>query len=128
VGGTTPLHIATKVACRFLESGDETKHLFVLTDGFPVYSRRDGKDFPTWQLMMYTRESILGARKVGVGVTGVCLGHEGYGGAPSYDLTPKQMSFVFGHQRNWRMMTPSRLGSDLVKLVSTSFTSYLRSQ
>lgn len=128
VGGTTPLHIATKVACRFLESGDETKHLFVLTDGFPCYSRRDGKDFPTWQLMMYTRESILGARKVGVGVTGVCLGHDGYGGAPSYDLTPKQMSFVFGHQRNWRMMTPSRLGSDLVKLVSTSFTSYLKSQ
>jgi Mg-chelatase subunit ChlD len=129
VGGTTPLHIATKVACRFLESGDETKHLFVLTDGFPVYSRRDGKDFPTWQLMMYTRESILGARKSGVGVTGVCLGYEGYaGGAPQYDLTPKQMSFVFGHQRNWRMMTPSRLGSDLVKLVSTSFTSYLKSQ
>lgn len=129
VGGTTPLHIATKVACRFLESGDETKHLFTITDGFPVYARRDGKDFPTWQLMMYTREAILGARKAGVGVTGVCLGHESYGGgSPSYDLTPKQMSFIFGHQKNWRMMTPSRLGSDLVKLVSTSFSDYLRNQ
>ena len=125
VGGTTPLHVATKVACRYLEDGDEAKHLFVITDGFPVYSRRDGTDFPTWQLMMYTRESLVAARRAGVGVTGILLGEKDYEGKPAFDLTPKQMGFMFGHARNWRMMDSERLGTDLVRLVSSSFTDYL---
>jgi hypothetical protein len=74
---------------------------------------------------MYTRESLVAARKAGVGVTGILLGETDYEGKPRFDLTPKQMGFMFGHARNWRMMDSERLGTDLVRLVSSSFTDYL---
>lgn len=122
VGGVTPLHIAVRLGVRYLEGGPEAKHLFVLTDGFPIYSRRDGRDFPTWQLMMYVRDEVLRARKHGIGVTCLFIGH-GYG---SYDVTPKQMRFMFGAPKNWAMLEPQRLGDGLIRSVSKSFINYLR--
>ena len=125
VGGVTPLHVAVRLGVRFLEGGQEAKQLFVITDGFPIYQRRDGRSFPTWQLMMYVREEVLRARKHGIGVSCIFIGH-GYGGSTSFDVTPKQMNFMFGQQKYWKMIDPTRIGSDLVHLVSTSFVDYLR--
>ena len=81
----------------------------------------------------------MDARQDGITVTGILLGNKGnsfgsWNNSASigsgrnrvvFDLTPKQMSFVFGPQRNWRMIDPERFGSDLVKVVSTSFIDYL---
>ena len=122
VGGVTPLHIAVRLGVRYLEGGPEAKQLIVLTDGFPIYSRRDGRDFPTWQLMMYVRDEVLRARRHGIGVTCLFIGH----GSGSYDVTPKQMHFMFGGRRNWGMLEPNRLGDGLIKAVSSSFINYLR--
>jgi len=125
VEGTTPLHIATRLGVRYLEQGNEAKHLFIITDGFPVYCRRDGKDYPTWQLMMYVRDEVLAARKNGIGVSCLFIG-DGSGDCAHFDVTPKQMHFMFGHQKSWRMVTQERLGSDIVQLVSTGFVDFLR--
>jgi len=122
VGGVTPLHIAVRLGVRYLEGGPEAKQLIVLTDGFPIYSRRDGRDFPTWQLMMYVRDEVLRARKHGIGVTCLFIGH----GNGQFDATTKQMHFMFGQRKNWSMLDPSRLGEGLIRTVSSSFINYLR--
>lgn len=122
VGGVTPLHIAVRLGVRYLEGGPEAKQLIVLTDGFPIYSRRDGKDFPTWQLMIYVRDEVLRARKHGIGVTCLFIGH----GNGQFDASPKQMHFMFGQRKNWSMLDPSRLGEGLIRTVSSSFVNYLR--
>lgn len=128
--GCTPLHVAVKLAVRALGRGKAAKHLTVVTDGFPVYQRRDSRSYSTNQLLLFTRENILEARQEGITVTGILLGTPTGGWNPAsrrvqFDLSPKQMSFVFGPQRNWRMIDPERFGSDLVKVVSTSFIDYL---
>jgi hypothetical protein len=122
VGGVTPLHIAVRLGVRYLERGPEAKQLIVLTDGFPIYQRRDGRDFPTWQLMMYVRDEVLRARKHGIGVTCLFIGH----GDGQFDASPKQMRFMFGPSKNWSMVDPSRLGEGLIRTVSSSFINYLR--
>ena len=116
------MHIAVRLGVRYLEGGPEAKQLIVLTDGFPIYQRRDGRDFPTWQLMMYVRDEVLRARKHGIGVTCLFIGH----GGNQFDATPKQMRFMFGPSKNWSMIDPSRLGEGLIRTVSGSFINYLR--
>lgn len=114
--GSTPLHIALRVAAKAMGRGDEDKHLFVITDGFPVFNRRDGREFPTTQLMNFVKEEVRGARKSGVEVTGVMIGG---------DLESKNLTYMFG-PRGWRRMSADRLGRDLVHLVTSGFTQYLK--
>lgn len=122
VGGLTPLHIAIRLAVRYMEQGTETKQLIVVTDGFPVHNRRDGRAFGTGQLMSFCREEVRRGRQHGVNVTGVMIGS-----GASYDVSAKQMEFVFGSNRNWKFIDSQRVGTDLVSLVSQSFMKYLRS-
>ena len=115
VRGYTPIHLAIRAGVRHLERGSEAKHLVVTTDGFPVYTRRDGRSYPTTQLMAMVRDEVLRAKKRGIQVTGVVIGEE---------LAPKHMSFMFG--KGWKYMPDDRFGSNLVQLVSNSFMNYLR--
>lgn len=115
VDGCTPLHLAVQVGVRRMERGSEAKHLIVTTDGFPVYTRRDGQYYPTTQLLAMVRSEVMRARKKGIQVTGVLIGNE---------LAPKHMSYMFG--RSWKYMSSEQLGASLVQLVSSSFLSYLR--
>lgn len=127
VGGVTPLHVAARLGVRYLMSkGSMAKHLFLLTDGFPVYENRKGQSFPTWQLMGFTRDEVIKGRRKGVGVTGIMIGDKHLDGSMDFDLTPKQMKFVFGPQKCWRRMDPDRIGHDLVRLVASSFTEFLK--
>jgi hypothetical protein len=118
VGGTTPLHTAIRVAVRHLESGYERKHLFVVSDGFPVYTRKDGQQFGTNTLMGFVREEVRRARSHGIGITGVMIGR---------DVTDKGMGFMFGSTRNWRIMDKD-FGEDLIRLVAGSFVNHLRGE
>lgn len=120
VGGQTPLHIATRLAARRLEDGHEKKHLFVITDGMPVYQVKNGQQVSQSILERQVREDVLLARTRGVGVTGVLLenGHS--------DGDVDSMRFMFGPQRHWKIMDVDDFGKDLVSLVASSFADYLR--
>jgi len=118
VGGVTPLHTAVRVALRALEDGTERKHLFVISDGYPIYAGRGGAGFGTKTLMNFVRANIMEARSKGVGVTGVMIGH---------DVKDSEMSLMFGASKHWRVMEDNSFGNDLVQLVTSAFVNYLRS-
>lgn len=117
VGGSTPIHVALRVAARWMGQGDESKQLFLLTDGMPVFQRRDGDSFSTSQLMLFTRQEANEARRNGVNVTCAMIGD---------DVSDKHLTFMFGHSKNWRKLDERTFGKDLVDLVSSSFTDYLK--
>lgn len=119
VGGITPLHTAIRVALQELEDGTDAKHLFVVSDGFPVFARKDGAVYGTNSLMASVRQNVMGARQKGVGVTGVMIGKQ---------VSNKAMGFMFGPSKYWRQMDEARFGDDLIQLVSTAFVEYLRSR
>ena len=133
----TPLHVAARLGTRELQGGTEAKQLFVITDGFPTHVRRDGREFSTKQLMLFTRDEVRKARSMGINVTGVMLGQKdrgwdfGNGDAQDgvyYDMKEKHLAYMFGARRNWKRMRPDRIGHDLVELVATSFVDFLRSR
>jgi len=119
VGGVTPLHTAIRVALKELEDGTDRKHLFVISDGFPVFARKDGAHFGTKTLMGFVRGNVMSARAKGMGVTGVMIGR---------DLPAKSMSFMFGPSKYWRIMGEDSFGNDLVQLVTGAFVEYLKSR
>lgn len=119
VGGITPLHTAVRVGVRELEEGTDRKHLFVVSDGYPVYARADGNYFGTKTLMGFVRSNVFEARQKGVGVTGVLIGR---------DMGAKSMAFMFGSSKYWRILSEKRFTHDLVELISSAFISYLRSR
>ena len=117
VGGVTPLHTAIRVGVRELEDGTDRKHLFVISDGYPVYSRADGASFGTKTLMGFVKQNVMDARQKGIGVTGVLIGR---------DMGSKSMAFMFGPSKYWRVMSEQTFATDLVQLVSGAFVEYLR--
>jgi hypothetical protein len=117
VGGVTPLHTAIRVALRELEDGTDRKHLFVISDGFPIFSRRDGAQFGTKTLMNFVRGNVMTARTKGIGVTGVLIGR---------DMQAKAMAHMFGPSKYWRIMKDNSFGNDLIGLVTGAFMEYLR--
>lgn len=117
VGGITPLHTAIRVGLRELEDGTDRKHLFVISDGFPVFSRKGGQSYGTKTLMGFVRSNIMAARTKGVGVTGVMIGG---------DVSAKGMEYMFGPSKYWRVLNDQTFSTDLVQLVVQSFVDYLR--
>jgi len=117
VAGATPLHLALRVAVRFMEEGNEAKQIIIITDGAPSHATRTGNRFATKTLMTYARDEIRFARRQGMNVTGIVIGQE---------MKDTQLSFMLGPPANWRRMETERLGDGLVRVVSTSFVKYLR--
>lgn len=116
VGGNTPLHLALRVAVRFMELGDESKQIIVITDGWPSFASKKGS-FGTKTLSRFVRDEVLRARRVGMNVTGVVIGN---------DMKDANLSYMLGPQKNWKRMTAGRLGEGLVQVATSSFTKYLR--
>jgi len=121
VGGVTPLHVAVRVGAKQLDRGNESKQLFVITDGMPVYARRDGKQFGDKQLQFFVREDVRKARRRGINVTAALIMGGSYLQVPSTIL-----AFMFGSAKSWRVVSEDRFGSDLVNLVTSSFINYLK--
>jgi hypothetical protein len=128
--GCTPLHLAIRLAIRELEQGTEIKQLVVVTDGQPVYARRDGKSFQQAQLAKYIREDVQYARNHGINVTCVLIDDIFAGDKKQtsayYRETRKNMDYMFGHGRHWYGVSAETFGRDLQHLISTSFIQYLR--
>jgi hypothetical protein len=129
-GGMTPLHVAIRLGVRELERGTESKQLFVLTDGFPTHRKRDGKTFGKEQLMLFIREEVQRARTRGINVTGILIGTRGGWMNPTgevrYDMSNKELAYMFGPKRNWRTVHPDRIGNDLIQAVARSFVDFLK--
>lgn len=121
VRGVTPLHVAMRVGAKHLERGTESKQLFCITDGWPVYASRDGHNFSKRQLMFFVREDVRKAKRHGINVTGVLIKSDGFG-----NMAPRELAYMFGRRECWRIMSDDRFGSDLVQLVSGSFIHYLK--
>lgn len=121
IGGQTPLHAAVRLGVRqLMNEGHDAKHLFVITDGFPVYSTRTGH-VSTKALMRFVREEVLFGRHNGVSTIGVLIGESG-------EVSDNAMQFMFGRREFWRYISPSSVQTDLVQLVASSFVRYLRNR
>lgn len=120
VTGGTPLHIAIRLAARYLEQGDEAKQLIVLTDGDPHYIPKGANyGVPLGQLQLWVRDEVHKARRRGINVTCLMIG----------TLVPREkLRRMFGPPTNWKTIGEERLSSDLINLVSSSFVKYLKSR
>lgn len=115
IEGDTPLHLALRVAARFMELGAESKQIIILTDGWPSFTSKSGEVSPR-TLTRLVREEALRARRLGVNVTGVIVGEE-------QTMTDKGLDYMLG--RSWKRMAAAGLGDGLVRLITSSFTKYL---
>ena len=125
LGGTTPLHVAIHVAVKHLSQFQDVRQLVVVSDGVPMYPARGGEMMSTKQLMELVREEVIGARRHGIQVTGVFI-HKRRHGEIDSELTDKDMEYMFGSRRHWRMFADETFDQGLVQVVSHSFQSYLR--
>ena len=118
-GGSTPLHVAMRVARRHLSEGNEQKHIFVLTDGLPtIFNKRDKIMSGKW-IEKLVKDEVDKARQSGIGVTCAMI--------ESTDLNLKaNMRRMFGHSRHWRIVDEKTFGTDLLKLVVSNFVNYLK--
>lgn len=116
VSGTTPLHIATRTAVNWLTSGHEKKQLIVLTDGEPCFSSSSGRNYSEEQLMEQVHKEVERARKQGINVTSLVIGHQ------VSDASARKM---FGEKKHWIRAEADTLARNLVKVVTSSFTQYL---
>jgi len=114
--GTTPIHLALRLGAKHLQISQNRKHIYIVTDGFPVYSNKHHR-FSTDQLVHFVQTEVSSARKRGIGVTGILLGH---------DINASHMKIMYGHERHWKKINARKFGADLVRIVTTGFVSYLR--
>lgn len=121
VKGNTPIHLALQVAANRLLQGNEHKHLFVITDGIPVYQLKNGNVVPEKTQVVWSRNTIRGMRRKGIGVTGIAVGCD-----PHQTMKDSVLTYMFGEARHWERVRIREFGSSLIDLVSKSFTSYLR--
>lgn len=126
VMGGTPLHIALRVATRELQTTDDVRQLFVITDGAPMYATADKKLVPDKLLRLFVRDQINTARRSGINVTTLVIGDKNeQTGKVEFDVSQDELRYMFGDERHWKVVDTSTLGNDLVKAVSTSFVHYL---
>jgi len=119
--GVTPLHIAVRVARKALLKGSDRKHLFIITDGYPVFNSLDG-GCSTLNLLEEVKLEIEKTRRDGVAVTSVMI----QGGSFFSEMKDDNLGFMFGPRRTWKSVDPSKLKTDLVSLISGSFVDYLK--
>jgi hypothetical protein len=71
------------------------------------------------------RERVQFARRRGINVSALLIGDKMPGGDVRFDVSQKDMQFMFGSERYWKCIDEGRLGEDLVQAVTSSFLTYL---
>jgi hypothetical protein len=119
VGGLTPLHLATSSAADFLSRTNNATHLFIVTDGHPVFVDTSGLMLDTEYIIRDVGKAVNRAREKGVGVSSLVTNTK---------ETPAKSSLeiMFGAFGYW-ISTPGDLDKPLVSMVIRSFEKYLRS-
>ncbi|MEN9796846.1 MAG: von Willebrand factor type domain [Pseudomonadota bacterium] len=114
--GQTPLHIALGAAANRLREQAEVSHLFVLTDGKPVFTPtrlRTGTD----TLQAQVRDAVQSARRHGVGVSCLVVGD---------DLPDADAFEMFGPRRHWARTGTDALAGTLIRWVTSALVHSLR--
>lgn len=117
VRGETPLHIAVRTAVNWLADGTEKKQLIVLTDGVPVFSTASGRSYGEKQLVEQVGKECIRARKQGINVTAVGIGH---------GVTEDAMKKMFGERKYWTRVSASGLNKHLLSVIGSSFVNYFK--
>ena len=124
--GFTPLPDAIRAAARHLRGSPNKKHIFVLTDGEPVYiDPRQGDLCPGEDALKASRAAVMEARQVGADITGILVGEVGKQKV-TYSMTSAELDFIFGSTLSWARIRADRLYEDLVQLVAHAFVRYVR--
>lgn len=122
VRGATPLHAALHVARHSMQSGNEKKHIFILTDGAPMFWRWDGEPVATGVVRKQVREEVLSARRNGIGVTALIV--RDAHGLPD-GLNTRALERMFGYGM-WQILDKDNFGFAVSDTVMKSFSRYLR--
>ena len=97
------------------------KRLFLLTDGSPCSTRVTGARMPDWQLRKYVAKEINLARKHGIQVYTLIIGHNA--------IPDEQCREMFGLPRFWkRVEEREKTGNVLARLVLDNFQKYIKAR
>lgn len=120
VGGATPLSHAITVATQRLKRRQNSKSIFLISDGKPYFHLKDTKSTLSEQtLMAWTKESVEAAHAQHVQVYTFMLGDD----VPS----DAEMSFMFGDFR-WRKMDKEDLFKEGFDLITQEFLRFVRTR
>ena len=119
VAGITPLSHAIQICGREMLGHRDDNHMFVLSDGFPVYSLANGKSLNTSALVQWTRDAVMDLRRQKVKVWCFMIGEHTPGTA--------DMDTMFGHD-NWRKIEAATLYSDSFSFLVKQFLRYVRTR
>ncbi len=115
--GTTPISHAIQVAGRSLEGIRDEKHLFLLSDGVPVYQTKRGRAVSTKKLENWTRDAVDTLRSRSINVWCFMAG--------TWVPTDQSMNKMFGN-RNWQKIDTDDIYTDSFSFITKRFMRYLR--
>jgi hypothetical protein len=124
-GGITPLSHSIQMAGRSMIGCRDENHLFVLSDGFPVYALKGGgrngrrSYVDTNTLINWTAEATQELRRQRIKTHCFMIGR--------HTPEPEQMDRMFGPS-NWRTISESAVYEDSFRFVTDNFLRYLRSR
>lgn len=112
--GLTPTHVAVEAAAEEVRKSPGDRIIYVVTDGLPVWARRNGIHLSMEANMALTRTAITNARSRGVRVRGIMLGE---------DVDDANLTLMYG--REWSRITGD-LGRGLEAAAMQDVVRYLR--
>jgi hypothetical protein len=117
--GITPLSFAVQLAGESMLHSRNERHVFLLSDGFPVYQMASGAGAGTDTLMEWTREAVEELRQKRIHVWCWMIGTH----VPGDDA----MDRMFG-PKHWRKIRSDQIYKDGFDFLSLQFLNYLRSR
>jgi len=119
-GGVTPLSHAVQLAGRALLNSRNERHIFLLSDGYPVYRLKGRSQYmKTEALREWTRDAVMDLRRRRINVWCWMIGR----GVPD----DKSMDFMFGPKR-WKKINVDEIYQDGFEFLSEQFLTYLKSR
>ena len=115
--GVTPIPHAVQVAGRSLKGSRDERHLFVLSDGVPIYQTQNGRSVSQNKLENWTRENVGRLRSQNISVWCFMAGRS----IPS----DKSMNNMFGN-RSWQKIDTDDIYTDSFNFITKRFLRYLR--
>jgi Mg-chelatase subunit ChlD len=119
--GSTPTHIALRYARVRLTGKTETCHVFLVTDGAPVYATPNGVTLTTEKLAPIVRKEVDALRRRGVRVSVLLVDRDK--GAP--EVSDEIATLMFGPTA-WRRAKTATLNESMVDLIAGEFLRYLK--
>jgi hypothetical protein len=118
VGGVTPLSQAIQIAGREMMTDEGENHVFVLSDGMPVYQMKDRAWMASTKMLMgWVRDAVSELKHRNVRTHCFMMGPW----VPEND----DMDFMFGH-RQWKKIPDDRMFDESFDFIMRQFMQYLR--